>query len=467
MVQIPILSGIYADTSPDFRTSYPRNLVPVPKDNGIAQGYLRPADGVVELGTGPGVNRGGINWNGVLYRVMGTKLVSISADSVVTEIGDVGGSGRVTFTYGFTYLAVTSSGTLWLYDGTTLAQVTDPDLGVALDVVWVDGYFMTTDGEFLVITELTDPFAISPLKYGSSEVDPDPIVALLKLRNEVYALNRYTIEVFDNVGSIGFPFERISGAQIQKGVVGTHACCVFMENIAFLGSSLNEAPSIYMGANGSVARIATREIDEILQEYTETELAGAFLEERSDKAHEHLIIHLPRHCLVFDGVATRVLGLPIWHTLSSTVTGQGRWNVNECVWAYDRWNVCHPTTTQFGRLDSSLSTHWGETIGWEFGTQIIYNEGNGAIFHQMELVALTGSAALGVDPTVWTSYSNDGVTFSVEKPVSAGTQGQRGKRLIWLQQGHMKNWRIQKFRGTSDAHMPITRLEARLEPLAW
>jgi hypothetical protein len=64
-MQIPILNGIYADAAPDFRTSYPKNLVPVPKQTGISAGYLRPADGVVEAGTGPGVGRGGINWNGV------------------------------------------------------------------------------------------------------------------------------------------------------------------------------------------------------------------------------------------------------------------------------------------------------------------------------------------------------------------------------------------------------------------
>jgi hypothetical protein len=71
-------------------------------------------------------------------------------------------------------------------------------------VVWVDGYFMTTDGEFLVITELNNPFAVDPLKYGSSEADPDPVKSLLKLRNEVYALNRHTIEVFDNTGRRAF-----------------------------------------------------------------------------------------------------------------------------------------------------------------------------------------------------------------------------------------------------------------------
>tara|TARA_R110002110_G_scaffold51122_5_gene150398 strand:+ start:3914 stop:5314 length:1401 start_codon:yes stop_codon:yes gene_type:complete len=466
-MQIPILSGIYADAAPDFRTSYPKNLVPVPQQTGISAGYLRPADGVVEAGNGPGVGRGGINWNGVLYRVMGTKLVYIAEDNTVTEIGDVGGTDRVTFDYGFTYLAIASNNNLFLYDGTTLTQVTDPDLGVVLDVVWVDGYYMTTDGEFLVITDLADPFAVNPLKYGSSEADPDPIEALLKLRNEVYALNRYTIEVFDNVGTTGFPFQRIAGAQIQKGSVGTHACCVFMDNIAFMGGGRNEAPSIFMGANGSTQKIATREIEQILATYTETQLASAFLEERIDKAHQFLIIHLPNHTLVFDGAATQAMGQPVWFTLSSTLTGDSQWKAQSVIWVYDKWQVYNPTNTQFGYLDDSISSHWGVQIGWEFGTQIVYNESNGAIFHQLELIALTGHVAADTSPTIWAQHSSDGETWSVEKPVRAGTLGQRAKRLVWLQQGYMNNWRIQRFRGTSEAHISISRLEARLEPLAF
>ena len=466
-MQIPILNGIYADATPDFRTSYPKNLVPVPKQTGISAGYLRPADGIVEAGTGPGINRGGINWYGTLYRVMGTKLVSIAEDNTVTEIGDVGTGNRVTFDYGFTYLAIASGGRLYLYDGTTLAQVTDPDLGTVLDVVWVDGYYMTTDGEFLVVTDLDDPFAVNPLKYGSSEADPDPVEALLKLRNEIYALNRYTIEVFDNVGTTGFPFQRIAGAQIQKGTVGTHANCVFMDNIAFLGGGRNEAPSIYMGANGSTQKIATREVEEIIATYTEVELAQAFLEERTDKAHQFLIVHLPNHTLVFDGAATQVMGQPVWFTLSSTLVGDGKWNACTVIWCYDKWNVCHPDTDQFGYLDDTISSHWGIEVGWEFGTQIVYNESNGVIFHEMELVALTGHVASGTSPTIWTQYSNDGETWSVEKPIRAGTLGQRAKRLVWLQQGHMNNWRIQRFRGTSEAHIALARLEARLEPLAF
>lgn len=464
-MQIPIVSGIYTDNGPDFRTAYPLNLVPVPKTQGISEGYLRPADGIIQSGTGPGQNRGGINWNGTLYRVMGTSLVSISSTNVVTTIGTIGGSGRVTMTYGPTYLAIASSGQLWLYDGISLAQVTDPDLGTVLDVVWVDGYYMTTDGNYLVITDLNNPFSVDPLKYGSSEADPDPIKALLKLRNEVYALNRHTIEVFDNVGTTGFPFERIAGAQIQKGTIGTFANCVFMETITFLGGGVNEAPSIYIGQNGSTTKIATREIDQILANYTEDQLSQVFLEVRVDKGHQHLYVSLPDITLVYDAEASRAIQQPVWFKLSSSMDGVGRLRSCTMIWAYDRWNVCDTQSVNFGYLSSTVSTHWGQKVAWEFATPIVYNEALGAIFHELELISLTGRAAFGVDPTIWTQYSTDGLTWSVEKPIKAGKAGERNKRLVWLQQGNMGNWRIQKFRGTSDAQISIARLEARIEPL--
>jgi hypothetical protein len=86
-MQIPILSGIYSDPAGDFRTSLPKNMIPVSKEQGISKGYLRPADGITEFGTGPGTDRGGINWNGILYRVMGTKLVKVAADGIDHHAG--------------------------------------------------------------------------------------------------------------------------------------------------------------------------------------------------------------------------------------------------------------------------------------------------------------------------------------------------------------------------------------------
>jgi hypothetical protein len=468
-MQIPILSGIYTDNGPDLRTSYPVNLVPVPKQSGISAGFLRPGDGIVANGTGPGIDRGGINWRGKCYRVMGTKLVEVASNGAVTVLGDVGGpvNSLVTFDYSFDQLAIASGGRLYYWDETTLTQVTDPDLGTVLDVVWVDGYFMTTDGEFLIVTELSDPTQVNPLKYGSSEVDPDPVVALLKLRNEIYALNRNTIEVFDNVGGDLFPFARIAGAQVQKGVVGTFACCVFIEAIAFLGSGRNEAPGIYVAANATANKISTQEIDEVLLQYTEAQLATVKLEARNDKAHQHLYIHLPDRTLVYDAAATQELGQQVWFTLTSSTVGFSQYRARDMVYAYDKWLVGDPQSNNVGFLVDNIGTHWGQIVYWEFGTLIVYNESNGAIFNELELVSLTGRVALGIDPIISTSYSVDGMAFSQERPLRVGTTGNTTKRLAWFQQGHMRNWRIQRFRGTSQAHLSFARLEAQIEPLAY
>jgi hypothetical protein len=468
-MQIAILNGIYADSTPELRTAYPVNMTPVPLQSGISNGFLRPGDGIVANGTGPGADRGGIEWNGICYRVMGTKLVSIASNGAVTVLGDVGGptSGLVTFDYSFDLLAIASGGRLYYWDGTTLAQVTDPDLGTVLDFCWVDGYFMTTDGENLIVTELNDPFSVNPLKYGSSEVDPDPVVALLKLRNEVHALNRHTIEVFDNVGGDLFPFARIDGAQIQKGVVGTFACCVYLDRIAFLGGGRNEAPAIYVGAAATTQKLSTQEIDELLATYTEEQLSLVKLEARNDKAHQHLYVHLPDRTIVYDAAASEALQTQVWFTLTSTVAGFSQYRARNFVWCYDKWLVGDPLSNNLGYFSQTTGHHWGQQVRWEFGTSIVYNEGNGAIFNRLELVSLTGSVTLGTNPQISTSYSTDGLAWSQDRSIAVGTTGNTAKRLAWFQQGHMRNWRIQRFRGDSDAHISFVRLEAQIEALAY
>jgi hypothetical protein len=440
-------------------------MMPVPKQQGVSEGYLRPADGVSQLGTGPGVGRGGINWNGICYRVMGTKLVSVDSSGTVTTLADVGGSGQVTMDYSFDVLAIASSGNLFYWNGAMLTQVTDADLKNVVDFLWVDGYFMTTDGTSLVVTELNDPAAVNPLKYGSSEADPDPIKGLIKLRNEVYALNRYTIEVFQNVGGSLFPFQRIEGAQMQRGVVGTYAAAMFLENIAFVGGGRNEAPAVWIGSNSSTTKISTREVDQILGSYTESVLSSVIVEVRVSNGHQLLYIHLPDQTLVYDGAASQVVSEPVWFTLDSGLTEGSVYRARNFVWCYNKWMCEDPSSNAHGILVNDISSHYGTVVGWEFGTLIVYNEGRGALFHELELVCLTGRAAFGSEPTVWTSYTLDGETWSQERPRSAGKFGERLKRLTWLQQGHMRHWRAQKFRGTSDCHISVARLEAKIEGL--
>ena len=468
-MQIPILNGIKTDSDANFRIEYPLNMIPVPTKNGISNGYYRPADGIIQEGSATsGVSRGGINWNDVCYRVLGSKISSIDSAGVETVIDDVGGTtSQVSLDYSFDYLGILSDLKFFLYDGATVVEVTDVDLGDPIDFIWIDGYFMLTDGEFIIVTELADPFQIDPLKYGSAELDPDPIKALLKLRNEPYALNRYTIEVFQNVGGSGFPFQVVDGAQIDRGVVGTHACCIYVESIAFVGGGRNEAIAVWIGRGGSSVKISDKTVDLILEAYTDAEIEAIVLEARVDKSHQFLYMHLPDRTMVYDAISSNALGEPVWFTLSSSGNADNltRYLAKDLVYCYRKWMVGDPTTARIGYYTQEQADHWLTKVAWEFSTMIIYNDGKGAIVHELELVALTGRVQFNIDTLITTAYTFDGEVFSTDRSISAGRRGQYQKRLIWLSQGNMRHWRIQRFRGQSDAFISPIRLEVRIEPL--
>lgn len=481
MTEVSVLHGLGSDERGDLRTRYPVNLVPVPYGNDLSVGYLRPAEGIIAQTTStvPGIERGGYNYNGTLYRVLGDSFCGIEQDGTITVADTIAtGSNRAQFAESFERLAVASGGNLYYVSGGGLTQVTDPDLGVALSVIFVDGYFMTTDGEFLVVTELNDPTQVDPLKYGSAEQDPDRIMRLLKVRNEPAAVGRYTIEWFVNQGSEGFPFTRVDGALVTKGAIGADACCVHGleagDLIAFVGGGKSdsgpEPPSVYLASNASCLRIATQEIDTILQEYTETELSQfCCVESRIDRGHEWLYVHLPDRTLVYDGAASRQVGEPVWFVLSSSLDADAfeRYRARSFVWAYDRWNVADPTRPGIGYLTRESSEHYGDKVGWEFHTGLMQNQSKGGQIHELELISLTGRVALGADPIITTAYSIDGETWSTERPIYSGRRGQRNKRLVWRSLGLWRTYRIHRFRGDTQSHLSFIRLEVTAEGLLY
>jgi hypothetical protein len=465
VAQISILSGITSDSKADWRSSYPVNLIPVPKDTGISKGYLRFAPGLTTFATGAGISRGAITWNDLNYRVMGTSLQRVNADGTVTTIGTISGSGPVAMDYGPTYLMIVGDGKAWLYDGTTLTQITDVDLGTVIDGLWVDGYYLYTDGAYLIQSELNNPFSIDPLKYGASEADPDPVKGLLKWPNDVYAFNRYTTELFQNTGGAGFVFTRVPSAMMKKGCVGPHAKRLFADSFAWVGSGRNEPCSVYMAVGGAAAKIATREVEARLQAYTEAQLALCEVETKADKFHQHLLIHLPGETLVYDHTATLVAGEPIWFFLSTGVTGPAAYRARHFTWCYGKW-ICGDTADgRIGYLDETVCTQYGAVAGWQFDTMYLYNKGQGAVVWSMELVGTTGRAPGADDPTVFHSYTLDGLTWSTERAVRMGSAGQTSQRVVFWDCGTMEHVRGDRFRGANKTPISWARLEAVLEPL--
>lgn len=464
MTQISILKGIYVGGFANIRATYPRNLEPIVGDNGISRGYLRAAPGVSLITTGPGEDRGAINWRGSGYRVMGTKLVAFDGGGVF-ELGDVGPGTAVALDYSFDRLAINSGNRLYYYFSGAVTQVTDPDLGPIIDMIWIDGYFMCTDGTYVIVTELSDPFAVDPNKYGSAEEDPDPILALRKVRGEAYVLGRYTIQNLTNVGGSGFPFAANDGGTIPKGAVGSRARCDFLQSFAFVGGGRNEAISVYLAGPGEAISLSTPEIDRQLSLVSTADQAFIEMESRVLQNEQKLYIHLPDKTLVYSHQASLVNEGPVWHILAGGSAADQQYPARHFALVNSAW-LCGSPGGQLGFLNERVETQFGDVAGWEFETTFNYNGGNGAIIKVLELVAATGSAPLGANPTMFLSISQDGRSYGQERAIGQGAFGQTMKRLQWRPKTRFGNYASFRFRGANTAIASFMRLEAELEALA-
>lgn len=479
IVPIPVLSGLSVDGRPDVRVALPINMVPVPGQEGIADGYLKPAEGIQTLTTGPGVDRGGIVWGdssglggGVHYRVMGTKLVSVSATGVITVIGDVGGSGPVRMDFSFSLLGILSSGVLWYWSGSVLVQVTDVNVPANLvDMVWVDGYWLVTNGSVIAASTLADATVFNALNYSGTD-RPDPIKALLKVLNEVHVVSRSFIDVFQNIGGSGFPFQRVNNAVITQGAIGTRTACVFADKVAVLGggrsaSNNEEAVSVHLAHNAQSSRISTLEIDRILTEYTTAELEAAFVESAVYPGTRFLFIHLPDRTLVYDAIASAAIGQPVWHIRTSAFQDFSLYRARYITRAHDAWVVGDVNSYAIGIWVQTTSQHYGVPVRWEFSTPMFRNKGMGATLHQLELLALTGAVTAGTNPTIATSYTEDGELFSRDYAISSGAIGERSKKLMWLNLGRWNGFRIHRFRGDSASRLSVLLINAGISPLRY
>jgi hypothetical protein len=463
MPQVSIVSGIYSNGQADYRQSYPVNYYPVVMDNGLSNSYLRQTPGVVTFAMGEGVARGAIEFNGLMYQVSGGQFIRVYSNGVVDLLGAVPGMGPVSLAKSIDRICIVTDGRAFYWTaGAGLVEITDPNFARAIDVIYVDGYFLFIDEQFVFNSNLSDPTTFNPLSFGSADVEGDPNVAIVKVRNEPHVCGRDTIEVFQNVGGAGFPFARIAGAMITKGVVGTKAAIEVEDALFFVGAGRGEAPSVYLGGGGQAQKIATDEIEKVIQSYGPQVLAGITCQTYSINGQFFIMINLPDQTLVYDLYGSRAAGVALWHIRKS---GGDGYRVRDFTRVFGQWIVGDVMSGQIGRLDDATATEYSETVFREFTTPLGFVEGRSFILHEVSLYGLPGRTGLGTDPKVALSTSRNGVTYSQERWASAGKRGNYDEIVRWRLLGRASSQLSIKFRIANESFYTPARLEVKVEPL--
>lgn len=469
-VQLEIFGGYYESKSLPMSAQNCINWIPTVAEQGsLSNGALMTPLGITQnTTTGALPNRGAQVMSGVPYYVSGSSLYSISSSGTVTTIGTIAGDGRVSMANNGSKLCiVVPGGSAYVYDGITFESISDPDYRASDTVVFKDGYFVFTasDGSVFFNSELNDPANIDPLDFGTAEINPDRIIAAHVNHNELFILGEETIEIFQNVGGSGFPFQRIPGANIQKGCYAKFSPVEFDNTFMFIGGGLNEKAAIWRVASSqSAQKISTDAIDYAIQKFTDEEIADAFsftftTDGQFVVGFTFESARIPSVTFCYNGTSQK------WFQLQTGVN-DNRWSVNSIVRAYGKLLCGHNIDGRIGYFDD-VYTEYGETIYRERTTQPYIIDGTSSVWPETELTIESGAgltAGQGSDPQIRKSFSDDGGrTFSAEQSRSFGKIGEYKKRAIWRRNGRVPSYRVERFTVTDPVKANIIRFDGVIE----
>lgn len=465
-IPLPICSGFYKSQSLPLDAQNCVNwlpIIPTPQKGALSQHALFAAEGITEFANlrSSFPTRGAIQMANIAYFVNGVYLYQVAKDGFHKRLGYISGSGPVSIANNGSVMSiVVPGGPGYVFDPKAeddekVTRIIDVNYVEANSVVYKDGYFIYTasNGNKFFISELNQPEIIDPLGFGSAQVEPDKIVTAYVSHNELFILGEDTIEIFQNVGGSGFPFQRISGGIIQKGVHSIFGVVYYDNTFLFLGGGENEKSAIWKVANSSTAqKVSPDAIDYALQQYTPEEISNSIAYSYADNGHFCAAFtifsqrfDMPSVTFVLDATASALSGELVWHQRQSG-TRPNSWRVNSVIECYGKLLCGDNFDGRIGEINGNCVTEYGEII-WRQKTSMPFdNEGKAGFFGEIEITPETGvGQATGeyTDPMLQLAYSNDGGrNFTPQSPRSMGKIGAFNQRCIWRRQGYFLRSRM-------------------------
>lgn len=392
-----------------------------------------------------GGERGMKVMNGILYVVAGNRVYSVNSAGTETSLGTINTSaGRVGMAVNRASpqeLIIVDGTDGWIYDTTNgLVKIADADFVTADTVTFQDGYFIVNKAgtSQFFISGLDNGTTWSATDFADAEGNPDEIVVVFSNHRELWVFGQETIEIYFNSGATDFPFERISGAFIERGCVAAFSVAADDNTLFWLGDD----GIIYRAMGYTPQRISTHAIEEEIRGFTDLSDAFAFFVTVS--GHKFYHISFPNGDVFGRSAATFVYdaATKLWHERESL--DERFWRGSSYEFVYDKHIVGDVFQGRLGELDMDTYAEYGSTMqGILTGSPAAFDRRR--VFHRrFELDIESGvgdTSGDASDPQIWMDYSDDGGrTYSTRKPFrSMGKIGAYQQRLRWLRLGQARN----------------------------
>ena len=438
-MKLPIVGQAYSERSKSLNAQRCINLYPVGDSSGGKNvGALYGTPGLELFVTLPSLLIRGMlkSKDGFLYVVTYNKFYQVDSLGAYIEKGDIDAdTAVVSMSENLTQIIISDSTKGYIWDGATLAAITDEDFIVGGQVTLLNGYFIasspSTDTFF--ISAINDGTTWDALEFSSANVNSDNIVTLLNSNQELWLFGEESIEVWSYDANVDFPFSRIDGATMDIGCAAKHSV-VRMDNGIFWLSQDNEGQGQVIRVDGYSPRVvSTGALDYAIAQYTTISDAVAFGYQA--EGHSFYVITFPSENATWCYDAATGL----WHERAWTNTS-GELEKSRMV--YHQFFagfqiVSDHTNGNLYKLKNDTYTDNGVNITRLRSTSYVNQEANRLMFHALQIDMETGvGLTAGGQTQVQLRWSDDGArTWSNAHIGAFGKIGEYLTRVIWRRLG--------------------------------
>ena len=372
--------------------------------------------------------------SGTLHAGMTITNSTLTTKTVITALGTgTGGAGTYTISNSQTVGSSTMYGLNW-----TVLPASDGAFVGGSTVEVVDNYFIYSkpDSQLWGATDILSILS-NPLSYGAKDGSPDDLVTIIVDRREVYLLGEMSSEVWIDVGSFPFPFQRIPGTSTQQGIVARFSAARVGNSFAYVSKN-NRGEATVVRMNGYIPeRISTHAVENTL---VGQDVSNALAWTYQLNGHEVYVVTFPSIgenglTWAFDNTTG------LWHKwlYTNNQNEYERHRGNCCSFFNQQVLVGDYENGKLYRVSLSEYTDDGQFIRRLRRCPHITSDLQRQYFHELQIQFEPGiglSTGQGDNPQAMLRWSNDGgFTWSNENWVTIGAQGQYYNRAMWRRLG--------------------------------
>lgn len=358
-----------------------------------------------------------------LIAVSGDTLFTVDADGNETAIGAVSGYEPVVMASNGAQVAVVSDATSYVFDGTTLTAINDPDFvrAYSVDFLRQTMVFSKFDSGVFFTSEIADAEAYDALDKATAEFKPDKLLRVFSVGNSVLMLGEKSVEEYYYSGKpAGVPLSP-TNTVLDYGIAGRDAVSLIDNTAAWLAHdgtvrTLREASPIAVADPAITAQI---------QSWSNLAATRAFT--LSGGGHEWLVLRNPDGCIWWDATTQ------LWSTRQSF--NSSTWRGVCGFWKFGKQLVGDADTGKIWRVSEGVHTEGGNPIVRTIVSRTMGPGGRPFTLEAIELEVEVGvglASGQGSDPKIYLQLSRDsGVTYGARMERSLGAMGNRNVRVRW------------------------------------